>query len=111
MLYVESRKSLKGRKGKGFYFFAEWRKQNTRQRPLCRVSAPQGTRQTPPLPSVARKALGKQFFFNKTSFPLFLFHNVFYKFVRMYFENTLSNSLNNAYSMLLRTLDHYFMQL
>lgn len=45
MLYVESRKSLKGRKGKGFYFFAEWRKQNTRQRALCRVSAPD-TRQS-----------------------------------------------------------------
>jgi hypothetical protein len=58
MLYVESRKGLKGRKGKGFGClpsakfktlgkepFAECRKKDTRQRALCRVSAPD-TRQS-----------------------------------------------------------------
>ena len=54
------------------------------------------------LPSANPRTLGKGIFFKKKLFYfLFLFLNhFFFKFVPIHFENTLSNSLNNANLML-----------
>ena len=61
------------------------------------------------LPSANPRTLGKGIFKKNfsISFPFSL--TVFSKFVPIHFENTSSNSLNNANLMLQRKIDHDFM--
>ena len=62
------------------------------------------------LPSANPRTLGKGIFLKKTFlFPFPFPLPVFSKFVPIHFENTLSNSLNNANLMLQRKIDHDFM--